>query len=195
MKFKRICAYIIDILIVSTIASLIFGLPNFDDSRRGSNEAIDEMFELIKTNGSGEIDAEQISHLSYKTTYYGRYLTIIESALLIVYFGIIQYVTNGQTIGKRLMKLKIKPAEGKTLNPGLMFLRSIILHNVLFKIISVIAVIGCTEKTAMEISNYAGYLSIIVTIAIIGTIIFRNDEKGLHDLICHTEVVSTKKEK
>ena len=195
MKLKRLAAYIIDILLISILASLLFTLPVFEKDMALNREASNEFIELITSTGSEVIDQARINHISYKLNYSSRITNVIEIAITVIYFGIIQFASGGMTLGKKLMKIKIKPEKDKELSPGLMFLRSIILYNVIFKLISTIGFIVCKENMALKINSYTNYLTIVMDLIIIGTIIFRDDERGLHDLICKTTVVNTKKEK
>ena len=195
MKLKRLAAYIIDILLISILASLLFTLPVFEKDMALNREASNEFIELITSTGSEVIDQARINHISYKLNYSSRITNVIEIAITVIYFGIIQFAAGGMTLGKKLMKIKIKPEKDKELSPGLMFLRSIILYNVIFKLISTIGFIVCKENMALKINSYTNYLTIVMDLIIIGTIIFREDERGLHDLICKTTVVNTKKEK
>lgn len=195
MKLKRIFAYLIDIILVGLIASIIFTLPMFNKDMEMNREASEEFIELIQSNGSGLVDTEQFDNIAYKLNYSSRITNIVEIALYLIYFGIIQFATGGKTIGKKLMGIKVEPEKGKELSAGFMFLRAVILHNIIFKIISTTVFITCKQGTAMTINSYTNYCSLIMTIIIIGTIIFRDDERGLHDLICRTKVINTKKEK
>ncbi len=194
MKLKRVFAYIIDIILIGIIANLIFTLPMFNKDMELNREASNEFLELIENTGSEILDQTKLNHISYKLNYSSRITNVIEIALTIIYFGIIQFVTGGKTLGKSLMKIKIEPAKGKNLSAGLLFIRSIILYNVIFKITSTIGFIACKENLALKINSYTNYLTIVVELIIIGTIIFRDDERGLHDLISNTKVVEAKKE-
>ena len=195
MKLKRIFAYLIDIILVGLIASIIFTLPMFNKDMEMNREASEEFIELIQSNGSGLVDTEQFDNIAYKLNYSSRITNIVEIALYLIYFGIIQFATGGKTIGKKLMGIKVEPEKGKELSAGFMFLRAVILHNIIFKIISTTVFITCKQGAAMTINSYTNYCSLIMAIIIIGTIIFRDDERGLHDLICRTKVINTKKEK
>ena len=49
-------------------------------------------------------------------------------------------------------------------------------------------------KNYYNVSGILNRINMIIIFAIMGTIIFREDERGLHDLLAKTRVVSTKKE-
>lgn len=193
MKLKRVAAYIIDILIISVIANLIFSIPVFEHNSNAYLEANKEMTEYIQ-KADTTLDMKKLNEITYKVVYASRYLSIIEIALTILYFGVLQFILDGQTIGKKLLKIKIKPEKGKSLNSGLFMLRTIILHNVIFDIISTVSVITLNQNLALKINSYSSYGALLVELIIIGTIIFRDDERGLHDLIANTKVVPLKEE-
>ena len=194
MKIKRIAAYLIDILIVSVIANIIFSIPAFEHSNSSYLEANKEMTEYFQ-KANTNLDMKELNEITYKVVYASRYLSIIEIAVTILYFGVLQFILDGQTLGKKLLKIKIKPEKGKSLNSGLFMLRTIILHNVIFNLISTISVITLNQDLALNINSYSSYGGLIVELIIIGTIIFREDERGLHDLIANTKVVPLKEEK
>ena len=195
MKLKRLFAFILDLFIVSLITSIIFSLPVFDKYNSAYTEAGREVLEYFNTIGSGSVDKEVLDNLLYKLTYTSRISSIIELAITILYFGVLQFVMNGQTLGKKLMKIQVQPNKGDTLNPGLFMLRMVILNNIIFNLITTIGLIKFDKATSLTINSYCSYGILIVNLLIIGTIIFRDDERGLHDLIANTKVVPIKKEK
>ena len=195
MKLKRLFAFLVDLFIVSIITSIIFSLPMFESYNTAYSEAGREVLDYFNTIGSGNVDMDVLNNLLYKLTYASRISSIIELGITILYFGVLQFLMNGQTLGKKLMKIQVQPNSGDTLNPGLFMLRMVILNNVIFNLITTIALIKFDKTTSLAVNSYCSYGILIVQIAIIGTIIFRDDERGLHDLIANTKVVPTKKEK
>ena len=139
MKIKRLFAYILDIIIITMISSLIFSM--FDSARVAYQQTSQELLDFFQTSGSAQIDMDVLNDLLYRNAYDSRILTIIEMAVTVLYFGVIQFIANGQTLGKYLLKIRVKAVDDKTLNPGLFILRTIVLHNVLFNLISVIGLI------------------------------------------------------
>ena len=121
-------------------------------------------------------------------------LLIIRIGVLILYFGVLAYLLKGQTLGKKILKLQVVPNKGSTLNPGLFILRSVIITNLVFETISLILLIYCSKNTYFEYNSLIANLGDLLYIIIIGCIILRDDERGLHDLICNTKVISTKKQ-
>ena len=192
MKIKRFVAYIIDFFIIYIIAALIYSLPVFENSYNAYQETTQEYVDYVLNIGSGEIDYDTETDYLYDMSRHAQPLTIINCGLIILYFGVYAYIANGQTIGKKIMKIKVISTDSNKLNPNLFMLREIILTNLLPKIASIIALALLSKSNWMIAENIIGYIQNTITFLIIGFMIFRDDERGLHDVICKTNVVSTK---
>lgn len=192
MKIKRFVAYIIDFFIIYIIAALIYSLPVFENSYNAYQETTQEYVDYVLNIGSGKIDYDTETDYLYDMSGHAQPLTIINCGLIILYFGVYAYIANGQTIGKKIMKIKVISTDSNKLNPNLFMLREIILTNLLPKIASIIALALLSKSNWMIAENIIGYIQNTITFLIIGFMIFRDDERGLHDVICKTNVVSTK---
>lgn len=194
MKIKRIFAYIIDIIIVSFISSMIFSLPMFKQDYKNYEIATNEYLAEINEAGSAEVDEDVLLSLQYDVYKSSTSLLIIKTGLLIIYFGIFGYFMHGQTIGKKLFNIKIVSNSEKNLNPGLFLLREILVTNFIPELLSLILLIVCSQNFWTTASLYVSYASYILTFLLVGFMIFREDERGLHDVICNTKVIDVKKE-
>ena len=104
--FERLGSYIIDIIIVSIILSLVcYKLPN--------NNELDnkEITTLTEKYINKEIDSQtyikENSKLIYNSQKSSTITLIVNVAITIGYFVVFQYLNNGQTIGKKLFKLRV----------------------------------------------------------------------------------------
>lgn len=196
MKLKRVFAYLIDLFIVSFVTSLICLLPMFSEAQKGSEEYSQFIIETMKGTGSGELDLDLINEKMYENTKAILPITILRLGVLLLYFGVFAFINGGVTLGKKLMKIKIVSSDdGKELNPGLFMLREVIKNSVVFEIINIIAVLVLPLSTFIPVTNVVANLEQLVLFIILGVMIFREDERGLHDLIARTKVISTKTEK
>lgn len=195
MKLKRITAYILDILFVYFIAAALFMLPIFKNDYKNYMDTTTEYIEYIATLGSGEADRDIELDYVYSISKSSQPLSIITCGLLFLYFGVFAYILKGQTLGKKIMKLKVVPDKGKTLDVNLFMIRAIILTNLLPKIASIIVLTKLSPSNWLIAENIISEISNIITFLILGFMIFRDDERGLHDLICKTKVVESNKEK
>ncbi|MBQ8193402.1 MAG: RDD family protein [Bacilli bacterium] len=192
MKIKRLTAYFIDFMIITFISSMIFALPMFKEDYNEYTKVYEE-YTTEMTNelnsGSAEVNDEKLLSLNYKVLKSTTKLSIITLTVTIVYFGIIAYLLKGQTLGKKLFKIKVTDLEGNLPNPGLFMLRSIILTNFIPQVVSLFILILASEKTYIDTNVYISYITMLLYFLIVGFIIFRTDERGLHDIICKTKVI------
>lgn len=192
MKIKRLIAYFIDFMIITFISSMIFALPMFKEDYNEYTKVYEE-YTTEMTNelnsGSAEVNNEKLLSLNYKVLKSTTKLSIITLTATIVYFGIIAYLLKGQTLGKKLFKIKVTDLEGNLPNPGLFMLRSIILTNFIPQVVSLFILILASEKTYIDTNVYISYITMLLYFLIVGFIIFRTDERGLHDIICKTKVI------
>lgn len=195
MKLKRITAYILDILFVYFIAAALFMLPIFKNDYKNYMDTTTEYIEYIATLGSGEADRDIELDYVYSISKSSQPLSIITCGLLFLYFGVFAYILKSQTLGKKIMKLKVVPDKGKNLDVNLFMIRAIILTNLLPKIASIIVLTKLSPTNWLIAENIISEISNIITFLILGFMIFRDDERGLHDLICKTKVVESNKEK
>ena len=86
----------------------------------------------MTSSGSSNYSEDDLINIMYDINKAEIPLAIIEFGITIFYFGILSYIFNGQTLGKKIFKLRVVPINGKKLNPGLYLLREIILTNSLF---------------------------------------------------------------
>lgn len=188
--FKRLAAYIIDIIIVSTIVLVICtALPNKD------KENENKLQELSTQLMNKEIDVNKYMNEYQDLIYSNNKNEIIELTINLVitiaYFVVFQYMNKGQTIGKKLLKIKVIDNNTKkevSIIKGL--LRSILVFNIISSTVSVSLINILSKKTYMST-----YLTIneIETIFIIVTailILYRKDGRGLHDMIANTMVIT-----
>jgi uncharacterized RDD family membrane protein YckC len=193
---KRVGAYLIDIIIVTllaTVISMIF-IKNENYQKRS-----DELMKLTKDYTAGEITREEYSkefdNLNYYVTKEGVGTTIINCSVAIVYYVVLCFFCHGITLGKYLMKLQIVSANEKELNMGNYLLRGLFANLILSNLVSIIFVYSMSKDTFVSVyPKVSSVLSLFILVTIL-VIMYRNDGRGLHDLLANTKVISTKEDK
>lgn len=115
--------------------------------------------------------------------------TIISILCILMYFVIIQYYFNGQTLGKKIMKLQVVSIKDKPLTIVNYFIRSLIVNEVFINVMSIIFVIILNKENYVIYSQIVYIITYIVEIIIIFTIVFDKNHRGIHDYISNTKVV------
>ena len=196
-SLKRIIAYFIDILIVSIVVTPFINIKAINPYIDDYNKYYEEYTKLIEDANNGEIDTNsdeyknQVIDLNYKIAEYKVINSSISVVSLIVYFVIIQYFLKGQTIGKKILKLRVVSNKDKELNIGHYFVRSLILNNIIFSIILIVGVYLFGKTGYYNLSMVVSYLQLLVMSVIILMVVLRRDNRGLHDFLAGTKVIST----
>ena len=183
---KRLMAYVIDYLIVSFAFVII--TMGFTSSDKYGKEAL----ELFSSLSSGEITMEEYSSeakdLIYREQKSEVPVNIASTVLFIGYFAVFGYLNKGQTIGKKVFKIRIRE---KNDDPSIkaMVIRSLLIYGILTSIYSAIFV-NILNINDFNIGNsIVTYIENIVIIVSFFMIMYRKDGRGLHDILAGTNVI------
>lgn len=243
--FKRIIAYLIDIVLVISISTLISNnsyinkdynkyketykeyeekytaYEDFisDIEKKYKDETLNEkeIKELVNTYPSykkyfsdiKEIDKDNYDEFigkinddfkdtqedySYKLSKYSIIPGIIRIMSFLLYFVVIQFYV-GNTLGKKIMKLKVVPNGNKKLNILNYFVRSLIVNEVFVNILNIIFMLILSKNNFIIYSNIMYVITYAIEVSIIFMMAFTKDNRGLHDYAAQTRVVEIKGEK
>lgn len=204
MKIKRISAYILDSLILLMLVSFLITPIQLNDKKvftefkEHSKEILDVTADYIKVVSSNDVKkslelekkvkslGENSKKLQYKHRYSLYFLSqkILTVLLTIVYFVIFPLFNNGQTLFKKIFKIKV---EYDTILKYL--LREEMARN--FVLTSLILYFIASFNYSL-FSLYLGYITpITLSFMIINFIVFlvNKDNKALHDIIAGTNIV------
>ena len=204
--YKRFLAYIIDIIIITLIASLFSEINILNPYLEEYENTSTEYLEIVKnsitnttlTNVTNETSLslynldDKLVNTAYNLSYYGIYVLIITLVVKLLYFVVFTYYNDGKTIGKALLKLKIKRKSNRKLKVIDLLIRSAIGYGLIFDLINILLLKLCDVKSYISINGIVSYFEYGLFAAIIIMILFRKDNRGLHDLIADTKVISTK---
>lgn len=194
LTFKRVCAYLIDYIIITFISAALIQIsfinPRYDKYVEISNTYND----ILADYSDNKIDinefAEKQQELSYDLNKNGYVYIIGSITISMLYFGVFAYFTKGQTLGKKIMNIKLVNAkEDKDLKIYQYFIRAIVLNGILLNLVILIAI--CFDRsTYNSIYNISSNINTILEILIFVTVVLNG--RGIHDYIAGTKVISTK---
>jgi uncharacterized RDD family membrane protein YckC len=195
--FKRICAYIIDIVLISFVSSMFASIEFINPKLDEYNQNYEEYRNYVQniTSGNETLDAsellngEEIKDLTYNIASSGVITSEITLIISILYFIVFQYFNNGKTVGKALLKIQVKSNDNKKLKLTQIILRSIVINSLLTSLISIICLLTLSKSSYLTVSNYIQIIDMAIVFVTFGMVMFREDGRGLHDILAKTIVV------
>ena len=188
---QRLGAYLIDMFLIFLISSIVT-IPftssnNYEKLSEEANSVVEEY-----TNGKIDMNTymNRVSSISYDMARETGLSSIIMIAVYVLYFIVYQYYNKGQTIGKKLMKIRIESVDSEQLSINVMLVRAFIINSILVNLIVLtISILGNRDvyTTGVSIFQLIQYVVLFVTALMV---LSRKDKRGLHDIICHTKVVN-----
>jgi len=195
---KRLTAYLLDVffmyLLVYLISSIQFLNPTYDKLIEVT-KAYNETVEAYKNEEiSDEEYFEKNKAYIYDATKYNVSTNIIFVVVIFAYFGLFQKYNQGQTLGKKIMKIKVISKDDKEPSLGNYFLRILPMYYILLGSVIPFALSSLLVFLMGGSSFSVLYSLLVYGFVIIGIISFiimysRSDKRGLHDLIAGTKVV------
>lgn len=187
---QRLGAIIIDIILVSLVASFIssFFIDN-DAIMKLSNS----MMEIYEKYMNAEISASTVATegglIMYQLAQKQGILVLVTIFLEILYFMVYQFKNDGQTIGKKIFKIKVVRNDGEELTMNNLVFRSLIINSVLVDMICFAFLIFGNAEVYFFGASMFEFLSYTIIIASIFMIMWNKSGRGIHDYIANTKVI------
>ncbi len=191
--FPRLIAYIIDIIIVSTVCTtVLFFLPENKNYDKYLKEYEQIQTEAVEKNASFLEIMERSNDVLYDLDYANVFPMIIQVIFIILYFIVFQFYNKGQTLGKKLMKLRLISEDEKELTINQVAIHSILVNSILTNILVLAALLIIGKSYYAYISFGIQMLDYLLIFVILMMILFRKDGRGLHDVLAKTKVIQEK---
>jgi len=195
---KRISAYLIDILFIFIVIGLISEIKFINPYYDKYIESYETYNEILEDYTNEEITEKEFTNL-YNENYYlvSKYsvsYNIVIVLAILLYFGVFQKFNKGQTIGKKIMRIRVV---SNIDNEDVSLLRYLIRTLPMYYIyiggliplaINTILVFILNDNNFMNITMVVSYLFLFVAILSFVFICIRKDERGLQDIIAKTKV-------
>lgn len=206
IKIKRFTSYLIDLVIITIIVTLL-GQIKFLNPYESKYENVAKEYETYYKENFSDTQSISLKDLTnnkylnfvHDLSLYSISYTIIEIVVIILYFTLFPLLFDGQTIGKKICKIKIINKDNKKkLGFINLFIRtllypiwtSIILYTTLSNILLLLSVIVFNGKVYFYINLI---ISIIFAIySYVDIILLFVKDKSLHDLVSKTNVIECK---
>ena len=209
-KRARISAFLVDIFFVVVLTVLIGnvsflnpGLYTSDDAYTKYMEVYDELLTNVNTTDEVKIneinDKMKVVVKDYEKS--NKFIYLYYLIFTFIYFVIFQWWNKGQTLGKKLFKLKVVDDNEENPNIFKYMLRTLFNGSSLIMSINFILLLrliflfigGIGTNTFYNIYLGTQYAAYIFELVFIVVYLVNKKNKGLDDIIAGTKVISTKK--
>ena len=190
---KRLCAYLIDILLVVVVLIIVDSfIPMSNNYVNLNNELVQVSDNFVNNEISFSTYFNQMCSINHSMDKEIFFVSLIDIAISILYFIVLPLYNNGQTFGKKLMKIKI------TSDSKLLFSNSLIIRYFLMSGFGVSFINLCTVYFVNDFYyNVLGlillFLQFLVVIISVFMVLYRGDGKSLPDLVAGTKVTEVRK--
>ena len=189
LLLQRFFAYLIDMFVIVVITSL-FATP-FVDAQK-SNELSKRSEELVEKYLAEEIDTNEytaeLSNISYDLSKSSGITSIISIFLGVSYYVVFQLYNKGQTLGKKVMKIKVVSTNGE-LSMNQMIFRSFIANSILLNILSIMFLMMAPRHIYFACVGLFSFIQYVVVIISVFMIKFSKNGLTVHDRLLHTKVI------
>ena len=190
---RRFTSYIIDVIIISMVLSLItIVIPENKTVTKLNEELLKINTEYLDnedtSNEAMEAYLEKTAPLTYQIDKNNFLTSILGIVIYLLYYVVFQYKNKGQTLGKKLMGIKVTKDDGELTINDFIF-RSFIVNSVLFNIIILILVFTTKDISYVYGVSILSIIQFIVMIVTVFMILLRKDKKALQDVVTKTKVI------
>lgn len=202
--YRRISAFLIDIFLVTFISTIFSSISYVNPFIGNYKVAYDEYREIYKSESESMLTnptiknvvdySNKMSKQIYKIDYSMLFNNIYYLVFSFLYFVLFAYFTNGQTLGKKLFKLKVVRQDGEKVKLSNLMLRTFLSGSSIFMGVNIIVVIQLLLLMIPQnqVYFYAILFSSMISyvIEIIGLVLlFSKEHRSLDDIIGSTKVI------
>lgn len=190
---QRFVAFMIDLILVLFITSLVTAIIPTNSS---IDKLYDQQVKIVKNYTAKKITMQeyvnQLVDINYDIAKQTGIITLVSIAISLLYYVLYVYKNDGQSIGKKMMKIKIqKKDKEKELTMNDLLFRTMILQGTLVSIIGFCTILFLDKDTYLATNSLLNLIQYSILIISFFLIAFTKERQGLHDMVAKTEVVCT----
>lgn len=187
---KRIISYLIDILIVLFTIGIVVNVKEKDKAvmqLRSDIHIVNELYANGEIKFSDYFDRWTVinQQIDQECIIY----FIFNILLILIYFVLLPYVWNGQTIGKKVMKVKITSYDGENVTIVQYLIRNMIFNGLGQMILILLFLYLLPSSMYFILSSILTFVQLILVIISVSMVLYRRDKRGLHDILSSTKVI------
>lgn len=190
---KRLGAYIIDFIIITLVINLsVRFLPNNSKMVAFNNENsifMEEYFEVISSGDVEKLEEvnEELDNHSYKLAKISIPNTLFSIVIYFLYFIVFQRYNNGQTVGKKLLKIELVDSDGNVPSFKQMLIRGLIIYPIILELVNILLLQVLSKSNYLNVSTIISMIQFGIYFICLVSVIIK--KRGLHDVFAGTNVI------
>lgn len=172
--------------IVNLYPSFVYVFDKYELNEDLKNKDIEKMKDEIDKKSSNLVNETGIYINKLKTPQ-----IIISLVVYVLYFGVLQYFMNGQTVFKRIFRLKVVNNKNKSIKIPLWnyLVRALLVSEIILSLIDSLFVFILGSNSYVVASYWIDNFKYLYEMAFLVAMVIRDDQRSIHDLLLNTRVV------
>lgn len=186
---ERLLAFFLDSIIVLLISSLIASSFSNKKLEKLQTELENTVTNYMQGELTMEECLEETKDLTYEIEKNSTGINLVQLVISVGYFIIFTYLNKGQTLGKKLLRLKIINEKEEKPTILQIILRTSIIYQILPSLLIIISVMFIQKEYFLTIYSILTMITYIFILVSAIMILYRNDKLGLQDILSKTKIV------
>ena len=193
---KRLLAYLIDLFIFSFLVSLVVVAFKLDENQvlvnltKQENVLAEQYLEGSMTFSNYVTEYSKVNYLIDKKEVL---VNIVNTVLLIILYVFIPFFLKGQTLGKKLSKIKIVKTNDKKLDLNTLMIRAILINYIGYMLMTLGLVFILKDTSYFITSLILSIFEFLLVIISAFMVLYKSEKRGIHDYITNTKVVEVER--
>ena len=194
MRLDRIKAYLIDLVVILVIYVISTNvIPKSDLLKKYKSEERELRENYVEQKISTSEYTKKYEVLYYNISHESKINDLVYIGSLIIYFVVIPFFLNGQTLGLFLNRLRIERFTIGKLHMWQLLIRNVVIVGLGYSIFRVTLVYFLDAKIYYKVLMGISIIQILLLFLSWIMVIRKKEKRGLHEILSNTEVVSLRK--
>ena len=186
---KRIMAYVVDIIIVGVIIFMISNLVVDANKIINLNQQLNMLNEQVLKEGSNLNDYyKDYALINQQLDLENVFSNIFTIILILLFFVFIPYNNKGQTIGMKMLSIKIVTNDKERLTLRKLMIRNFIVNGLIYLSLSLVFLYILSPNKYFVMTSILGFLQLGLVIVSAFMILYRRDKRGIQDILSKTNI-------
>lgn len=193
---KRLLAYLIDLFIFSLLVLCVVSIFKIDE-----NKVLINLTEQQNNINQAYLDGDmsfsnyvsEFSKINYLIDKKEVLVNITNTILLIILYVFVPFFLKGQTLGKKLVGIKIVKLDNANPDLNTLMIRSLFINFIGYMLITLLAVFILKDFSYFIVTFILTIFELLLVIISTFMILYKSEKRAVHDYITQTKVIEVER--